>query len=143
MSAGVWLERDLDWLAMGSGWKTGLFGERSRGRRTCWGALAPCSQDRVGLAGHSGDSYRFLALRLKHSGGKSQHFLVSLPWSFEVEMVWVRKQPCHSGSLPCTPHQGPQACTFRDRCLRLPALRACQSIRAGRGSLSHYRHRKL
>lgn len=73
----------------------------------------------------------FLALRLKHSGSTSPHSLVSLPWSFEVEMVWVQKQPCHSGSLPCTPHQGPQALTFRDRCLSLPALRACQSIRAG------------
>lgn len=34
LSIGGWLERDLDWLAMGSDWKSGLLGERSRGEQT-------------------------------------------------------------------------------------------------------------
>ena len=50
MPTGVWLERNLDWLAMASVWKLGLCGERKR-RMDLQGELAPCSQDGVGLAG--------------------------------------------------------------------------------------------
>lgn len=48
VSAGCWLEGDVDWLVMGSDWKSGLCGERCRGEQICcrdwseqpgWGGL--------------------------------------------------------------------------------------------------------
>ena len=38
---GSWLEGDLDFLAMASGWKSGLFGGRGRGEQSCCGNQLP------------------------------------------------------------------------------------------------------
>ena len=75
--AGVWLEGNLDWLAMGSGWKLGLCGERNRpvggtgSMQSGWGGFG-----RYVTAGIPTTS--LLALRLKHSESTSQHHLASL-----------------------------------------------------------------
>lgn len=60
MPSGVWLERNLDWLAMGSGWKTESV-ERERGGWTSVGGTGSMwPVDGVGLAGMAQlDSHNF------------------------------------------------------------------------------------